>query len=299
MVQIFDILLEAKQSVLPSITLQQAHDQKLFGPVYHGSNESGHDNIHSQGFKVDNGLRQNGYETSSYADGKPAPIHHLGYGVYFTTSKSIAKKFNGNSVKNLEAFYLDIPNHNTINFASPNTMMKWWVQHGYDFNWDNIKGEKNFSNPSVMRERERATHSLTQHLAAQYDAVWFKGKTIFKTLDGDQVCIFKPEGKIFRVDNAGIDSLQMGAKVRCKSVEECKQAIMKLFNLTDEQVPVDEDNTFYILGRHLIYVPKDPKNTGTIVSKRSNNMKNIDYYDIKWKKGGVKYNYSEDMLDLA
>ena len=293
------IVLEAKHSVIPSITLQQAHDNKFFGPVYHGSSESGHENIHSQGFKAQADYRAHGYQTSAYANNMPAPIHHLGYGTYFTTVKAIAKSFNNGTVRNLETFYLNIPNHETINFASPNTMMKWWIQHSYDFSWDNIQGEKNFSNPNIMHERERATHSLTQHLASQYDAVWFKGKTIYKALDGDQVCVFQPSNKVFRVDNSSIDSIQMGAKVRCQSVEHCKEIVMQKWNLTPDQLDVDEDQNFYILGRHWMYIPKDPKNTGIITAKRHNPMKNYDMYDVKWKKGGTKYNYSEDMLELV
>lgn len=294
-------LLEEK-SVLPTVTLQQAHDEKLFGPVYHGSSESGRENINAKGFVVDDSLRVNGYETSSYAMGMPAPIHHLGYGVYFTTVKAIGKKFNGNSVKGLKEYYLNAPNVQTINFAAPNTMMKWWVANGYNFSWKNIEGEKNFSNRNVMDERVRATKHLTEALASQYDAVWFKGKTIHKALDGDQVCIFKPQGNVFLVDNSSITEIGIGAKVRCVSIEKVRdimQARMdeltRLHGRPETKVEIEDMGSYYILANYL-KVPKDPKNTGIITGLQGGTN---NYVTIKWKKGGMQYNYTKEMLELA
>jgi hypothetical protein len=33
---------------------------------------------------------------------------------------------------------------------------------------------------------------MTDRLKAKYDAVWFKGKGMFKLLDGDQICVYNP-----------------------------------------------------------------------------------------------------------
>lgn len=298
-----DIVIFEEKSVLPTITLQQAHDQKLFGPVYHGSSEEGRASINAHGFMVidDDSMRANGYQTSAYANGIPAPIHHLGYGVYFTTTKAIAKSFNNNSTKGLQAYYLNVPNIETINFAAPNTMMRWWQKNGYDFSWDNMQGEKNFQNPGVMQERIRATKNLTKELMLKYDAVWFKGKTIHKALDGDQICVYKPRDKIFLIDNSSVKEIGIGAKVKCKSVEIIRNLVQQHIDdlvarqiRTDKvEVRIDDRGDHYMVGNFL-FVPKDPRITGVITQQHGDK-----YYTVKWKKGGTHYNYSKDMLEMA
>lgn len=192
-----------------TISLQMAQDRKLFGPVYHGTAAENWGKIDTGGFKVlegDTGSAgmSNGYEgTREYAQGVPAPVHHLGYGVYFTTVKSIAKMFNGNTVKGLRTFFLDVPRLETINFGAPNTMMKWWIKMGYD--------------PKVAtRDRVAATKMLTGNLKSHFDAVWYKGKGLRRLLDGDQICVYDPS-KVYEIDPKMSQPGEMGSKVRRKS----------------------------------------------------------------------------------
>jgi hypothetical protein len=192
-----------------TISLQDAKDRKLFGPVYHGTSSENWSKIDTEGFKVIEGETgsagvSNGYEgTREYAAGVPAPVHHLGYGVYFTTSPTIAKMFNGGTAKGLRTYYLDVPRLETINFAATNTMMKWWIKMGY--------------NPDVARrDRVTATKLLTENLKSQFDAVWFKGKTLRKTLDGDQVCVYDPS-RIYEIDKKLAKPGDIGSKVKRKS----------------------------------------------------------------------------------
>jgi len=192
-----------------TISLQEAKDRKLFGPVYHGTTAENWAKIDAEGFKFTEGEEgsegmSNGYTgTSPYAQGVPAPVHHLGYGVYFTTSPTIAKMFNGGTTKGLRTYFLDVPRLETINFAAPNTMMKWWVKMGY--------------NPDVAkRDRVVATKLLTDNLKSQFDAVWFKGKTIRKVLDGDQVCVYDPS-RVYEIDKKMSKPGELGSKVKRKA----------------------------------------------------------------------------------
>ena len=131
MIKLKSLITEAK---VPKISLQQAVDNDLFGPVFHGTKAEYRDAIDREGFKVVQGLfgssgMSQGYENSPYGlSGVPPPIHHLGFGAYFTTSRTIAKKYSGGTVKGMKTYYLNIPKLETINWGSPNTMMKWWVK---------------------------------------------------------------------------------------------------------------------------------------------------------------------------
>src|ERR1035437_8080857 len=181
---------------LQPISPQEAKDKGLFGPVYHGSTSDKLEKISIQGFKVSVGDERfgdvcHGYQISNYFGSIPAPIHHLGFGVYFTTVKAIAKKFSYGNPQ-IGPYFLDIPRLKTINFGSPRTMMKWWIENGYDY-------QKTPKTPFgsgqtdlllIRQERMRATIHLTDNLKSMYDAVWFKGSAMYRPLDGDQVCIF-------------------------------------------------------------------------------------------------------------
>jgi hypothetical protein len=111
----------------------------------------------------------------------PPPVHHLGYGIYFTTNKSIAKDYNFGTAKGLKQYYLDVPRLETINFGSTNTMMKWWFANGYDMDASMDEGK-----------RIQATVNLTNELKSKFDAVYYKGKGLYRLLDGDQICVFDP-----------------------------------------------------------------------------------------------------------
>ena len=76
MINLKSLLTEAK---VPQISLQMARDRKLFGPVYHGTSAEARDKIAMDGFKIPIGRERsgavaNGFETSDYAGGIPAPM---------------------------------------------------------------------------------------------------------------------------------------------------------------------------------------------------------------------------------
>ena len=191
--------------MLPTITEHQARQHGMFGPVYHGT-YSDMSQLRADGFKVFIGPAQtgdirHGYDTNNYGGtGIPAPIHHLGFGVYFTTVKTIAQQFaGGRGGQRLGPYYLDVPRLATINFGSPSNMMKWWIGSGFS--------------PSLAKvDRVTATVHLTQQLASRYDAVWYKGKGLRKLLDGDQICVYDP-ARIYLLDNAAAGDWEIGSTV--------------------------------------------------------------------------------------
>jgi len=194
-----------KKAQTNRISLQEATDLGLFGPVYHGTSETSRAAISEEGFQIFEGEERSGgishgYEKSDYHGGIPAPIHHLGYGVYFTTVKNIAKQFNNDSLRGLMEYYLNIPNTLTINWGAPSTMMKWWIEQGYD--------------PNIAKQdRVIATKMMTSNLASQYDAVWYKGKGIRKLLDGDQICVYDTS-KIYQIDRTLTQTGDVGSRVK-------------------------------------------------------------------------------------
>jgi hypothetical protein len=200
--------MEIDADKIRGISLQEVRDRKMFGPVWHGAPQERLEKINEEGFKIFvTGPREgdtiHGYPEGDYHGGIPAPVHHLGYGVYFTTSPTIAKRFSSGTMKGLKTYYLDVPRLETINFGAPRTMMKWWVENGYD--------------PELAKmDRVVATVKLTDSLKSKWDAVWFKGKGIHRLLDGDQVCVYDPS-RIYVLDPKLSKSGEAGAKVRRKS----------------------------------------------------------------------------------
>lgn len=187
------------------ISLQEAKDRKLFGPVYHGTTDDGRQRIREDGFRPGGAEdSRHGYPNQPYAPGlPPAPQHHLGYGVYLTTSRTIAKQYNGGTERGLVSYYLDVPRLETINFSAAGTMMKWWQRNGYD-------------GDLARTDRVAATEKLTQSLSSRFDAVWFKGKGLTRLLDGDQICCYDPS-RIYEIDPKLSSGCDAGAKVRRKS----------------------------------------------------------------------------------
>ena len=194
-----------KKAQTNKISLQEAKDSGMFGPVYHGTTETNRQSIGEGGFQIFEGEERSenishGYEKSNYYNNIPAPIHHLGFGIYFTTVKNIAKGFNNNSARGLVEYYLNTPNMITINWGAESTMMKWWIEQGY--------------NPEVAKQdRVLATKMMTSNLASNFDAVWYKGKGIRKLLDGDQICVYDVS-KIYEIDKTLTQSGEIGSKVR-------------------------------------------------------------------------------------
>lgn len=191
---------------LKTCSLQYAKDHKFFGPVWHGTSEKGREIIEKEGFKVFYGYQANadtgvanGYDDQPYWDGIPAPIHHLGFGVYFTTVLAIAKQFNLGTTRGLVDYYLDTKSNDVINFAANKTMMRWWVENGYD--------------PALAKvDRVAATRLMTDKLKAQYDSVWFKGRGMYRLLDGDQICVYNPD-IIYKIDKALTQPGEIGSLV--------------------------------------------------------------------------------------
>jgi hypothetical protein len=209
------------------ISPEEVEKQQLFGPVYHGSTQDNLKLISQDGFKLFKGPPRtgnisNGYQLKNYADQYPPPIHHLGYGVYFTTKLSVAKNYNLGSSKGLIPYYIHAPRITTINFGAPNTMMKWWLQNGYT------------PSPNMSQEEwVQATENLTKTLASKYDAIWYKGKGLKTLLDGDQIVVFNTDN-IFQLDNeisAGYEEngnvLKIGRKVKLKNTN-IKAEILKI-----------------------------------------------------------------------
>lgn len=209
-IKLQSLICEAK---VPKISLQQAVDMGLFGPVWHGTKQENLSKIDAEGFKVVVGLygtsgMSQGYEGGQNygSTGVPPPIHHLGFGVYFTTKMSIAKRFAGGTARGMKTYYLNIPNREEINWGSVRTMMKWWIENGFE--------------PELARRGEggryMATAKMTEQLKSKWDAVWYKGQGMYRLLDGDQVCVYEPEGKIFEIDLSLSKGFDIGAKVRAK-----------------------------------------------------------------------------------
>ena len=208
------------------ISLQQAFDNKMFGPVFHGTTSDKREKIGQEGFKIFYGMERSGdvshgFEFSDYSKGIPAPIHFLGFGIYFTTKLLIAKMYSyGATKRELSTYYLYVPKLETINWGSPNTMMKWWIENGYDFKSPYNSEDKNtmFSREdlrTVNEERYRATVHMTNELKSKYDAIWYKGIGIRQLLDGDQICVFDPSN-IYEIDKSLIKPGEVGSRVVSK-----------------------------------------------------------------------------------
>lgn len=175
---------------IDKVSKQYAIDHNYFGPVYHGTTSENLQSIIQNGFAVRTYLsagKLNAYPLQDYYGGIPAPMDHLGYGIYLTTVKTIAKNFARGKNPNIQ-FFLDVPKIETINFGAPRTMMKWWIDNGYDE--DLARTALATGDESLGHE---ATLKLTTHLSSKYDAVYFKGKGLYRLLDGDQVCVYDPQ----------------------------------------------------------------------------------------------------------
>lgn len=262
------------------ISLDDAISKKMFGPIYHGTTPENRSRIENDGFKIFQGDAQsgnvsNGYQISNYYAGIPAPVHHLGFGVYFTTVKNIAKKFNGGSVSGLKIYYADVPRLETINFAAPSTMMKWWLKNGYNYNTknpENVFGNEKTNLSAIKAERLRATVNLTNELKSKFDAVWFKGKTLYSTLDGDQICIYNTSN-IYEIDMSLAKPMGIGSRVILK-------------------VGINEFGKNIPIGTRGIILKKQ------IPSEFQTWAKDSDFiYTIKFEKGGTQYNILRSWIE--
>jgi len=263
-------------AAVKKISLAEAKKRGMFGPVYHGTDAENRAKIEQEGFKVFIGHERSGdishgYQASSYCEGKPAPIHHLGFGAYFTTSKNVAKQYNRNSLKGLKAYYLDVPRLETINFGANTTMMKWWSKNGYDI--VPIYGQdKQYSTEEIAKMRLDATNRLTDKLKESFDAVWFKGRGLYRLLDGDQICVFDP-ARIYETDLSLATGWEAGSKVRRKS---------------DGMAGVIQD------VRDATKMREEFPGCRTWVKEETTKM-----LDVKWKKGGTDRNVQDVDVELS
>lgn len=295
---------EAVQAISP----QQAYDAKMFGPLYHGTQHDLSDII-ATGFdtkrsvpssigRFDRPLEtSNGYAFKEYALGIAAPVHHLGFGTYMTTVKAIAKQYAGGTTKGQRMFYLDSQRVVKINFGAPNTMMKWWRENGYDMTAEATKNKD-------MKAWVSATQKLTDNLSKRYDAVHFLGKGIRKLLDGDQVCIY--DTSLIRViDPKLATGLEIGSKVthtqQTPSEWRGRNAVYA------DEIPdagpgwrglydAERSEEAKAMGRqpYAFHVIPPPGMVGVITNVRSGPKGKM--YDVKWQKGGNRFNYTDEEL---
>ena len=153
---------------------------------------------------------------------------------------------------------MDIPNLEIINFGSENTMMKWWIKNGYD--------------PELARkDRVQATINLTDNLKSKYDAVWFKGKSIRRLLDGDQIVVFDVD-RIYQIDPKLSTGKGIGAKV------------IAVNDIYERRYNSEKDDYDLVVNI--------PKGTKGIVKN-----KNPKYYIVTFKPGGTTYNVKEEDIE--
>lgn len=331
-----DIITEA---AVPFISLQEAKDREMFGPVYHGTTRDINDII-AKGFSVKHSVIKNGIgrfnraisgaDSSGPSNGYPLepygstgiapPIHHLGFGWYGTTVKTIAKQFNGGTMKNLKTFYLDIPNTLEINFGSPNTMLRFWRENGYDMT-------AKATADGDWRAWVKATGNLTRTLRKQYDAVHYLGKGIRKLLDGDQICVYDPK-RIFVIDPKLASGMEIGAKVYHTGVVTWTRGKNELY--IDDLRPTDfstagklgakggwkgifravdhdgndvpragTERNGQFIGNYPIHMIPPPNVPGIITGVQDNAYHGTKLYKVKWANGGEMYNYRPEELRPA
>ena len=312
-----EVLTEAPIAV---ISPQQATG--MFGPLYHGTRGDPSE-IVATGFDVARSMPQgvggsrntpigtsNGYPLEPYGHtGVAPPVHHLGFGAYLTTSKTIAKQFAGGTVKGMRTFYLDSPGAGApgsrsrvleINFGSPNTMMRWWREQGYDMSIEATKARD-------TRAWIAATMKLTMKLQAEYDAVWFKGRGIYRLLDGDQVCVYRPE--LLRVvDPKLATGLDIGAKVVHSQIIPERYRGSNVFYVDDLKeddfgnagrlaaagwrgifrADVEEHPT---ARRYPIHMIPPPGLVGVLTPTQKPPLRSV-----KWRTGGEMFNYDPQEL---
>jgi len=255
------ICMPQMDSSVPVISPQEAHDTCTGESFYHGSAPENVGVIEESGFSWEEGEARteqtaHGYEDRDYHDGCPPPVHHLGYGIYLTAVRNIAKDYGYGSMKNvLEFKILKSARISEINWGATRTMTKWWTQNGYDCELANT-------------DRVAATKALTDRLSAQYDAIYYKGKGLHRLLDGNQICVYNPS-ILRRVDKKLAQRGEIGSKVvRVKVI--------------DNGIPtnVAPGMKGILLGRRAI----DPE-----ISAKYHNRE-PEFLTVKWTKGGVDMN---------
>lgn len=309
-------MLLVESSGIKTASKQEAIDYGMFGPVYHGTTGQNFEKIVNQGFDVrigefgDEGV-SNGFSKQAEFNGLIPPVHFLGYGAYFTTVKNIAKEFAHGNTKVLKEFYLDVPRLETINFGSPNTMMKWWIKMGYPA--QAVKdGEMS---------RIEATKVLTEKLKSKYDAVWFKGRGLYRLLDGDQICVFDPS-RIYLIDTTKFNDFDIGSKVRRKkdgmigiiiskrSLEgdflEMRKTWLIEYREAIKQIENGDDSYILNWPKYSNRGEVTPDIRQEVIAELRNEIDGIEgmisendytYYTVKWNKGGTDHDVYRGNID--
>lgn len=288
---------------------QKIADAGYHGPIFHGSPQL--PQILEEGFKIQipTGTKRqmgihiltgcaHGYQFEEYDQGTPPPIHHLGLGVYLTNSKAVAKEFSYKApgYTNPPRFFLNSKRILQINFGSPKRMMKWWKDHGYNPPKD------------ILQSRDfnawlKATKNLTQTLRAQYDAVWFTNRGLYKLLDGAQICVFRPN-LIVLEDPSKAKPFELGSEIthnqttpllEKKPPENTPDRELKLKphpNKEGWREIIWEDRSYTLhqipppnLKGKIVHITVPPK--GAQFPTR---------YTISWKKGPTINNYLKEEL---
>ena len=255
---LYKISFPAMNTSIPTISPQEARNT-CWGPWYHGTSSEIVPLILERGFEWEEGesrtgKTQHGYENKEYGStGCPAPVHHLGYGIYLTGIKNIAKDYGYGSTRNIvEVYVLRNARIETINWGSPNTMMKWWKSVGYDCQL-------------AKKDRVAATQQMTKQLKSQFDAVWYKGKGLRRLLDGNQLCVYNTD-ILRRVDKKLIQPGEVGSKV------------IKIQNSPNRKMPNEE----IPVGTKGILLDRRP--LGEFSDKHGGEK---EFLTIKWQKGGI------------
>jgi hypothetical protein len=316
-------VVEALKEALKVISKQAAIDRKFFGPVYHGTSDENRSAIAQQGFKVygtDDIDRRNGFAgifNTNYP-GIP-PIHLLGYGVYFTTVKAVARQYNQNSMRGIVEYYIDAPRMESIGFQSTNTIWKWWVQNGYDFDPKiaalKDKPENRYAgNRLVVDEQVRATRNMTITLSSKFDAVHLRKSSFRRGVDDEQIVVFDP-ARIYQVDAKLAGGWDIGAVVTHNQNIHYSPAFMQQYGVLAEKQP---DGWTWLTrpphqepGQRIVLMKIPPSGMkGTIVGKSEapraytagainpRLLNQASYWiSVKWTRGGIQRNYIEGELD--
>jgi len=204
--------------------VSRAEARNMFGPVFHGTTEMNRQLIKNQGFQFfktppRQGNVSHGFKLQAWQEGAPPPIHFLGYGVYFSVSKTQASLYNrrkdgrAGSTVGLTPYYINAPRLKEMNLASPRKMMDWWRENGYDM--PSLESLHNLQPSEINQMWIEATDSMTKVLRSQWDAVHFVGKGFGTLLDGNQICVYNPEN-ICVIDETSEPELDAGNGVFIK-----------------------------------------------------------------------------------
>jgi hypothetical protein len=159
--------------------------------------------------------------------------------------------------------YIDAPRLETINFGAKNTMMKWWIENGYD-----MRPVKNFSDPQVAAERLEATINMTNVLKSKYDAVLYKGKGYSSMLDGNQLVVFDSHN-IYRHDPTADrqDTGDLGVGIGDRIQFKDSTTVGKVVNLELPRPGQSQDYLAFFGPYKYSFTLKDIKNPDDFIAR--------------------------------